>query len=118
MQVEFDREVRLARAAVRTADTLQTYFWSTLPAARELTADAGVGRAQVVGVPHFDAKGDVDAYIKRDAVLNAKTGFLLTGFYASKFRYPPFTPVYSVCLSFVLVLLLSRFEERTLLTWI
>ncbi|KAL4899076.1 hypothetical protein BDW74DRAFT_189548 [Aspergillus multicolor] len=87
MQIEYERGVKLARAAAATP-SLQTYFWSTLPAARELT-----GRE--VQVPHFDAKADVDAYIKRDPVLNSKTVILLTGVYASNFAYPPFTPVYS-----------------------
>ncbi|KAJ6786271.1 hypothetical protein PWT90_00811 [Aphanocladium album] len=87
MEIEYDRGVKLARAAVNTA-TLETYFWSTLPAASELTG----GEAKV---PHFDAKGAIDAYIKNDPDLNAKTIFLLTGFYASNFGYPPFTPVYS-----------------------
>lgn len=88
MQVEYDRGVKLARAAAKTT-TLQTYFWSTLPAASDLSHGE-------VNVPHFDAKGGVDAYIKNDPSLNAKTIFLLTGFYASNFGYPPFTPIYSV----------------------
>jgi uncharacterized protein YbjT (DUF2867 family) len=88
MQIEYDRGVKLARAAAKTA-TLETYFWSTLPAASDLSNGE-------VKVPHFDAKGAVDAYIKNDPVLNAKTIFLMTGFYASNFGYPPFTPIYSV----------------------
>ncbi|KAF4338397.1 hscarg dehydrogenase [Fusarium beomiforme] len=87
MQIEYDRGVNMARAAVQTT-TLETYFWSTLPSASELTN----GEAKV---PHFDAKGKIDAYIKNDSVLNSKTIFLLTGFYASNFDYPPFTPIYS-----------------------
>lgn len=88
MKVEYDRGVNMARAAAKTA-TLETYFWSTLPAAGELTKGE-------VKVPHFDAKGKIDVYIKNDPVLNPKTVFLLTGFYASNFDYPPFTPIYSV----------------------
>jgi uncharacterized protein YbjT (DUF2867 family) len=88
MQIEYDRGVKLARAAAKTA-TLETYFWSTLPAASDLSNGE-------VKVPHFDAKGAIDAYIKNDPVLNAKTIFLMTGFYASNFGYPPFTPIYSV----------------------
>lgn len=88
MQIEYDRGVKLARAAAKTT-TLETYFWSTLPAASDLSNGD-------VEVPHFDGKGAVDTYIKNDPVLNAKTIFLLTGFYASNFSYPPFTPVYSV----------------------
>lgn len=87
-QIEYERGVNLARAAAETT-TLETYFWSTLPAASDLTNGE-------VKVPHFDGKGAIDAYIKNDPVLNAKTIFLLTGLYASNFRYPPFTPVYSV----------------------
>ncbi|GKU22340.1 unnamed protein product [Fusarium langsethiae] len=59
-----------------------------MPAASELTK----GEAPV---PHFDGKGKIDAYIKNDPVLNGKTIFLLTGFYASNFSHPPFTPIYS-----------------------
>jgi uncharacterized protein YbjT (DUF2867 family) len=88
MQIEYDRGVKLARAAAKTT-TLETYFWSTLPAASDLTNGE-------VKVPHFDGKGAVDAYIKNDPVLNAKTIFLMTGLYPTNFSYPPFTPVYSV----------------------
>jgi uncharacterized protein YbjT (DUF2867 family) len=95
VQVEYERGVNLARAAVKTA-TLETYFWSTLPAASELTK----GEAPV---PHFDGKGKIDAYIKNDPVLNAKTIFLLTGFYASNFGHPTFTPIYSVCIHVLLL---------------
>ncbi|KAL4960345.1 uncharacterized protein BDV14DRAFT_211767 [Aspergillus stella-maris] len=87
MQIEYDRGVKLARAASR-AEKLETYFWSTLPAARALMGGD-------IEVPHFDAKGAIDAYIKNDEDLNRKAIFLLTGFYASNFEYPPFTPVYS-----------------------
>ncbi|KAJ5910830.1 hscarg dehydrogenase [Penicillium subrubescens] len=59
----------------------------TLPAASDLTNSEAK-------VPHFDAKGAIEAYIKKDPVLNAKTIVLLTGFYASNFNYPPFTPIY------------------------
>ena len=88
VQIEYERGVKLARAAANTT-TLETYFWSTLPAAKDLSN----GEAKV---PHFDGKGAIDAYIKNDAALNAKTIFLLTSFYASNFSYPPFTPIYSV----------------------
>jgi hypothetical protein len=88
MQIEYERGLKLARAAAKTT-TLECYFWSTLPAANDLTNGK-------VKVPHFDAKAAVDAYIKNDIALNSKTIFLLTGFYASNFNYPPFTPVYSV----------------------
>ncbi|KAJ5988434.1 hscarg dehydrogenase [Penicillium waksmanii] len=87
MQIEYERGLKLARAAAKTK-TLEFYFWSTLPAANDLTNGE-------VKVPHFDAKAAVDAYIKNDIALNSKTIFLLTGFYASNFNYPPFTPVYS-----------------------
>lgn len=89
MQLDFDRGVKMARAASKTA-TLQTYFWSTLPAADEVSNGN-------FPVPHFDGKAKVDAYIKSDPVLNGKTIFLLVGFYGSNFSYPPFTPFYSVC---------------------
>lgn len=91
MEIEYNRGVAIANAASKTT-TLETFFWSTLPAAREITQ----GKHHV---PHFDAKGDVDAYIKKDPVLVTKTIFLLTGFYASNFNYPPFTPIFSVTTS-------------------
>lgn len=87
-EIEYNRGVNLARAAAKTA-TLETYFWSTLPAANHLTNGE-------IHVPHFDAKGAIDEYIKNDPALNAKTIFLLTGFYPLNFGYPPFTPIYSV----------------------
>lgn len=90
-EIEYNRGVRLARAAMKTA-TLETYFWSTLPAASKLTNGE-------VEVPHFDAKAAIDEYIKNHPVLNAKAIFLLTGFYPSNFGYPPFTPIYSVWIS-------------------
>lgn len=74
-EIEYDRGVKLARAATKTA-TIETYFWSTLPAASKLTDGE-------VEVPHFDAKAAIDEYIKHDPALNAKTICLLTGFYPS-----------------------------------
>jgi hypothetical protein len=97
MRIEYERGIKLARAAARTA-TLEIYFWSTLCAASELTN----GEAKV---PHFDAKGAIDAYIKNDPVLNDKTIILLTEFYASNIRHPFFTPIYLVRISPVLPLL-------------
>lgn len=91
MKIEYDRGVRLARAAAKIP-TLENYFWSTLPAASKLTNGE-------VEVPHFDAKGAIDEYLKNDPVLNSKTIFLLTGFYPSNFGYPPFAPIYSVRIS-------------------
>jgi uncharacterized protein YbjT (DUF2867 family) len=103
MRIEYERGIKLARAAARTA-TLEIYFWSTLCAASELTN----GEAKV---PHFDAKGAIDAYIKNDPVLNDKTIILLTQFYASNIRHPFFTPIYLVRISpFLSFLLESLFD--------
>ncbi|KAF3384089.1 Carnitinyl-CoA dehydratase [Talaromyces pinophilus] len=68
--------------------TLETYFWSTVPAASKLTNGE-------MKVPHFDVKGAIDEYFKTDPTLHAKAIFLLTGFYPSNFGYPPFAPIYS-----------------------
>jgi len=82
--VESAQGINLARAASATP-TLKHYIWSTLP------NSASISNGKYV-VPHFEAKNRVDAYIKSDHKLYAKTTFLWITFYASNFLYPMFTP--------------------------
>lgn len=84
LAAEITQGTNLARAASKTA-SLKHYIWSTLP--------DGEG-AHVV--PHFKSKIAVDAVIKEDKNLFAKTTFLLVGFYTSNYLYPFFTPNYIV----------------------
>jgi uncharacterized protein YbjT (DUF2867 family) len=84
IEIESTQGINLARAASATP-TLQHYIWSTLPNGAQLSGGKYV-------VPHFEAKNRVDAHIRADASLRAKTTFLWVTFYASNFLYPMFTP--------------------------
>jgi NmrA-like family len=84
IEIESRQGMNLARAASATP-TLKHYIWSTLPNGREISGGKYV-------VPHFEAKNRVDAYIKADANLYAKTTFLWITFYTTNYLYPMFTP--------------------------
>jgi hypothetical protein len=84
IDIESKQGINLARAASATP-TLKHYVWSTLPNGAQISGGKYV-------VPHFEAKNRVDAYIKADASLYAKTTFLWITFYASNYLYPMFTP--------------------------
>jgi len=82
MRSEFTHGQNAATAAARTP-TLQHFIWSTLPDALRLSE----GRFHV---PHFQAKSQVDTFIRGNQHLRDKTTFLLVGYYADNFRYPVF----------------------------
>lgn len=84
MEIEEQQGVNLAKAAAATS-TLEHYIWSTLPDGKTLSGGKYV-------VPHFEAKNQVDRYIKSDKALLAKTTFLWVTFYAANYVWPPFTP--------------------------
>lgn len=84
MKVESAQGINLAKAASATP-TLKHYIWSTLPNGKKITGGKHV-------VPHFEAKNQIDAYIKSDAVLLAKTTFVWVTFFASNLFFPMFTP--------------------------
>jgi len=85
-EVESQQGINLAKAASATS-TLEHYIWSTLPDAKT----ASNGRYLV---PHFEAKNQIDRYIRSDAKLLAKTTFLWITFYAQNYLFPMYTPIY------------------------
>jgi len=84
VEVEVQQGKNLALAAGATP-TLEHYIWSTLPNGR------AASNAKFI-VPHFDGKNAVDAFIRSDAALLAKTTFLWVTFYHSNLSFPMFTP--------------------------
>ncbi|KAK3354004.1 hypothetical protein B0T25DRAFT_518933 [Lasiosphaeria hispida] len=84
VEVEVQQGINLAAAAAATP-TLEHYIWSTLPNAQAITGGK-------YSVPHFDGKNVVDAHIRADAALLAKTTFLWVTWYHSNYIFPMFTP--------------------------
>ncbi|KAJ3485397.1 hypothetical protein NLG97_g6823 [Lecanicillium saksenae] len=74
-ELETQQGIIMAKAASATA-TLEHYIWSTLP-----------NGTKDFPVPHFEGKYKVNAFIKQDAALLAKTTFLIFT------TYPPETPI-------------------------
>jgi len=68
IKVESAQGINLAKAAAATP-TLKHYIWSTLPNGKKITGGKYV-------VPHFEAKNQIDAYIKSDSSLLEKTTFV------------------------------------------
>jgi len=86
MEIEVVQGTNIAKAAAAT-ETLEHYIWSTLPDGKTVSNGKYL-------VPHFEAKNDIDRYIKSDKALLAKTTFLWITFYASNYGFPMFTPYY------------------------
>lgn len=84
IKVEAAQGINLAKAAAATP-TLKHYIWSTLPNGKKITGGKYV-------VPHFEAKNQIDAYIKSDSSLLEKTTFVWVTFFASNLFFPMFTP--------------------------
>ncbi|KAH8803674.1 hypothetical protein F5884DRAFT_712563 [Xylogone sp. PMI_703] len=84
IQVELAQGKNIANAASKT-DTLQHFIWSTLPGISEISN----GKHKV---PHFDAKREIDGYIKGIPTLLSKTTFVWVGFYAQNYGFPMFSP--------------------------
>ena len=84
MVIETAQGINLAKAASATP-TLKHYIWSTLPNGSKVSGGKYV-------VPHFEAKNQIDAYIKSDPALFSKTTFLWVAFFASNIFFPMFTP--------------------------
>lgn len=84
MKVEEAQGINMAKAAAAT-HTLKHYIWSTLPNSKKVSGGKYI-------VPHFEAKNQIDAYIKSDAKLLAKTTFLWVLFYGTNMIFPMFTP--------------------------
>ncbi|OCL11810.1 NAD(P)-binding protein [Glonium stellatum] len=86
VEIEVQQGVNLVKAAAATS-TLEHYIWSTLPNGKKITNGKFV-------VPHFEAKNQIDDYIRSDAALLSKTTFLWVTFYAQNFYFPMFTPIH------------------------
>jgi len=84
MEVESAQGINLAKAAAATP-TLKHYIWSTLPNTKKISGGKYI-------VPHFEAKNQIDAYIKSDTALLAKTTFVWVTFFASNLFFPMYTP--------------------------
>ena len=84
MKVETAQGINLAKAA-STTPTLKHYIWSTLPNGKKISNGKYI-------VPHFEAKNQIDAYIKTDPVLLPKTTFVWITYFASNLFFPMFQP--------------------------
>jgi NmrA-like family len=86
IEIESTQGINLAKAAAATS-TLQHYIWSTLPNGKATSNGRWV-------IPHFEAKNKVDAYIRTQPALLAKTTFFWVTFYAQNYAFPMFTPIH------------------------
>jgi hypothetical protein len=84
MEVEEAQGINLAKAASKIP-TLKHYIWSTLPNGNKISGGKYI-------VPHFEAKNQIDDYIKSDPILYAKTTFVWFTFFMSNLFFPMFTP--------------------------
>jgi hypothetical protein len=84
MEVEEAQGINLAKAASKTP-TLKHYIWSTLPNGNKISGGKYI-------VPHFEAKNQIDAYIKSDPTLYPKTTFVWLTYFMSNLFFPMFTP--------------------------
>ncbi|KAB5550813.1 hypothetical protein GE09DRAFT_1204022 [Coniochaeta sp. 2T2.1] len=78
--------INVAKAAAATP-TLEHFIWSTLPNVTKVSGGK-------FAVPHFVGKNRVDAYIRQDKNLLAKTTFLWVTWYHDNFKWPMFTPYF------------------------
>lgn len=84
-QTEYKQGLNMARAASEIPE-LEHYVWSTLP-------DSEAISGKEFYIPHFCAKGRVDASIKNEMpALFKKTTFLTLPLYGDNFQYPVVTP--------------------------
>ncbi|CAI7627110.1 unnamed protein product [Penicillium crustosum] len=87
MEIEYAQGTNMAIAASKVT-TLEHYLWSTLPHTSRITN----GKALV---PHFEAKGRVDDFIRSDKTLLERTTFcLFTTFTNNLIQYDIFKPIY------------------------
>ncbi|KAJ9144408.1 NAD(P)-binding protein [Coniochaeta hoffmannii] len=84
MEVESQQGINVARAAAATP-SLEHFIWSTLPNGAEISHGKYT-------VPHFEGKNRVDAYIRQDKALLAKTTFFWVTWYHSNYDFPMYTP--------------------------
>ena len=88
MKIEFEQGRNIADAAAMTP-TLEHFIWSTLPNAAKISKGKYL-------IPHFEAKNQVDEYIKSNEVLYAKTTFLWLTYFAQNYSSPMFSPNFVV----------------------
>lgn len=89
MDIEYTQGTNMAKAASKVA-TLEHYLWSTLPHSTRITEGKSI-------VPHFEAKGRVDEFIKADEHLLSLTTFcFFTTFVINLISYEVFKPIYLV----------------------
>lgn len=81
-EIEFGQGAAMAKAA-GAVPTLEHYIWSTLPKS-----------TPEYPVYHFDSKHEVEAIIKADKALLAKTTFLVVCFYANNLQLGSMRPYY------------------------
>jgi len=86
IEIESTQGINIAKAAAATP-TLEHYIWSTLPNGSEATN----GKFEI---PHFVSKNKVDAYIRSQPVLLAKTTFFWITFYAQNFYWNSYKPIH------------------------
>ncbi|KAJ6784130.1 hypothetical protein PWT90_07280 [Aphanocladium album] len=79
-ELETQQGIIMAKAAGATKK-LEHYIWSTLP-----------NGTKDFPVPHFEGKFNVNAFIKQDAALFAKTTFLIVCFTPTTYRLPRSAP--------------------------
>lgn len=84
IDIEVQMGINLATAAAATS-TLKHYIWSTLPNSRRVSGGKVV-------VPHYEAKNQVDDYIKSNEALHQITTFLWIPAYAQNIQYPFYMP--------------------------
>jgi uncharacterized protein YbjT (DUF2867 family) len=89
MDIEYTQGTNMAKAASKVP-TLEHYLWSTLPHSTRITEGKAI-------VPHFEAKGRVDEFIKADEHLLSLTTFcFFTTFAINLVHYEVFKPIYLV----------------------
>jgi uncharacterized protein YbjT (DUF2867 family) len=85
IEVEAQQGINVAKAAAATA-SLEHLVWSSLPNGTKIS------NGKKKNVPHFEGKNRVDAYIRQDKALLAKTTFLWVTWFHSNYNFPLFAP--------------------------
>ncbi|KAJ5488214.1 hypothetical protein N7453_011668 [Penicillium expansum] len=87
MEIEYTHGTNMAKAASKVS-TLEHYLWSTLPHSTRVSEGLAL-------VPHFEAKGRVDEFIREDKALLERTTFcFFTTFVINLTEYEVFKPIY------------------------
>lgn len=86
IEIEAGQGINIAKAAEATP-TLEHYIWSTLPNGEEATNGK-------FAIPHFVSKNKVDAYIRGQPALLAKTSFFWITFYVQNYYWNSYKPIH------------------------